>query len=456
MPPEASPPAPAGAGERLNDWLVAVLVVALLVASLMATAETALTSVSRVRLRARAEGGDRKARLIERLHSNPGGYLSTILVLNTVGVVLATSAATILAQNRFGPSAAFWASLALSVLVLLFCEIGPKSYALQHNERVSDGLAGIVSFATTVLRPVVVVLTVTSSGLTRLLPGQGGRRTPFLTESELKALVSASSDEGVVEEEEREMIHGVLEMTDKPAREVMVPRVQMVALEEDASLDEAVELVLERGHSRIPVYAETIDNITGILYAKDLLRSLAAPGPHTVGSLARPPTFVPEAKRLGELLQEMQRAKVHMVVVVDEYGGTAGLVTIEDVLEEIVGPIRDEYDQSEIEDIEIVSPREALLSGSTSLDDVNDVLNLELRGEDFDSVGGLVYSLLGRIPVVGDEVSPVAGTVLRVEAIDRQAIRTVRLVLDRDLEVTTREPEPEPGAEPARGAQPSA
>ncbi len=420
----------------MTPWLIAVLAVALVVAALSATAETSLTSVSRLRVKARAEEGDPRAIQIEKLHSNPGGYLGAILVANTIALVLASSSATLLAAQRFGTGAAFWSALALAGLVLLFCEIGPKAYALQHNEEVARIVAPPVSFATRVLGPLVTVLTWITSGITRLLPGEGGRRTPFLTEEELKALVSASSDEGVVEEEEREMIHGVLEMTDKPVREVMVPRVQMVALTRGASLDEAVQVVLDHGHSRIPVYDDTIDNIIGVVYAKDLLRARGpGPSPDGVGALARPATFVPEAKRLGELLQEMQRAKVHLVVVVDEYGGTAGLVTIEDVLEEIVGPIRDEYDLAEQEEIQMLSPVEAVLSGSASLDDVNEVLHLRLEGEDFDSVGGLVYSLLGRIPSIGDRVDAGDGVTITVESIDRQAIQSVRLTRDTPFQI---------------------
>ena len=421
----------------MTGWLIGVLVTALLLAAASATAETSLTSVSRIRVRARREEGDRRAAMIERLHSDPGGYLGTILVANTLALVLASSSATLLAAHQFGTGGAFWSALGLALLVLLFCEIGPKAYALQHNEQVARAVVGPVTFATRILGPLVHALTWITSLLTRLLPGEGGRRTPFLTEEELKAVVSASSEEGVVEEEEREMIHGVLEMTDKPVREVMVPRVQMVALANDASLEEAIATVLEHGHSRIPVYEETIDNITGVVYAKDLLRARGLGGstPESVAVLARPATFVPEAKRLGELLQEMQIAKIHLVVVVDEYGGTAGLVTIEDVLEEIVGPIRDEYDLAEQEEIQLLSPSVAMLTASASLDDVNDLLHLHLEGEDFDSVGGLVYSLLGRIPSVGDVVAAGDGITITVESIDRQAIQTVRLNRDRPFEV---------------------
>jgi CBS domain containing-hemolysin-like protein len=421
----------------MSGWLVAVLVVALVVAGLSATAETSLTSVNRIRLRARRSEGDPRAATVERLHRNPAGYLGTILVTNTLALMLASSSATLLAEQHLGEGAALWAAVALAILVLLFCELGPKTYALQHSEAMSRRVAPPVALLTRALSPLVTVLTAISAVFFRLLPGEGGRRNPFLTEEELKELVLASEQEGIVEEEEREMIHGVLEMTDKPVREVMVPRVQMVALPSDSTVDEAIAEIREHGHSRIPVYEETVDNITGVIYAKDLLGNAGAKGPaqSRVGSLARAPTFVPEAKRLGELLQEMQLAKTHLALVVDEYGGTAGLVTIEDLLEEIVGPIRDEYDLAEQEEVQLIGPNEALVSASVSLDDVNELLHLKLEGEDFDSVGGLVYAHLGRIPSVGDSVDAGGGIIITVEAIDRRAIRTVRLSSERTFAV---------------------
>lgn len=433
----------------MSGWLVGVLVVALVVAGLSATAETSLTSVSRIWLRGRRAEGDTRAALVEKLHRNPSGYLGTILVSNTLAVMLASSSATLLAEQHIGAGAAIWSAVALAILVLLFCEIGPKTYALQHSESMARRVARPVALATRLLNPLVSVLTAISAVFFRVLPGEGGRRNPFLTEEELKELVLASEQEGVVEEEEREMIHGVLEMTDKPVREVMVPRVQMVALPADSTVTETIAEIREHGHSRIPVYEETIDNITGVIYAKDLLATLGGSSPPQVGSLARPPTFVPEAKRLGELLQEMQLAKIHLAVVVDEYGGTAGLVTIEDVLEEIVGPIRDEYDLAEQEEVQLVGPKEALVSASVSLDDVNELLSLHLEGEDFDSVGGLVYAHLGRIPSVGDVVDAGDGITITVEAIDRRAIRTVRITSVHPFPVETEGPPASPDAAPA-------
>ncbi len=410
--------------------LVAILVVALLAAAFTASAETSLTAVSRIRLRARREEGDRAAAAIERLHRRPNRYLGAILVLNTVAVIVASTAATLLAVQSFGSAAAFWSTIALSVLVLVACEIGPKTYALAHTERVARALVRPISALTVLLGPLVSLLTLLPHLVTRL--GRGGPvpRGPFLSEDELKLLVAVGEEEGVVEEGEREMIHGIFEMTDKAVREVMVPRVEMAAVDASRPLGDAVQLVLTHGHSRIPVYEETIDNIVGVVYAKDLLRArtLAAGAREPqLREVARPAVFTPESKRVGELLHEMQVANVHLVIVVDEYGGTAGLATIEDVLEEIVGPIRDEYDQAEAEEVQLIGPAEALVSGRAALDDVNELLHLELAGDDFDSLGGYVYARLGRIPAVGDTLDVADGITLTVEAVRRQSIRTIRV-----------------------------
>jgi len=447
---------PGPGGRRVSWGLVAALVVALLAAAFAASAETSLTSLSRLRLRARREEGDPAAAAIERLHRRPNGYLGAILVTNTVAVIVASTAATLLAVQSFGRSAAFWSTVALSVVVLMACEIGPKTYALQHSERVARVLVRPVAVLTLVLGPLVALLTAVPGLLTRVGAGGSAARGPFLSEGELKMLVAVGEEEGVVEEGEREMINGIFEMTDKAAREVMVPRVEMAAIEVARPLEEAIQLVLTHGHSRIPVYEETIDNIVGVVYAKDLLRArtraAAGSGEPALREVARRATFTPESKRVGELLHEMQRANVHLVIVVDEYGGTAGLATIEDVLEEIVGPIRDEYDQAEAEEVQILAPAEALVSARASLDDVNEILRLQLSGDDFDSLGGYVYARLGRIPTVGDTIDVGDDVTLTVEAVRRQSIRTIRVRSRRpfgppDLE----EPEHEPERDPAPG-----
>jgi putative hemolysin len=257
---------------------------------------------------------------------------------------------------------------------------------------------------------------------------RGAVPRPFVTEEELRLLMVVGEQQGVVEQEERQMMLGVLEMTDKPVREVMVPRVDVVGAEAERTVAEVVELIVEHGHSRIPVYEETIDNIVGVVYAKDLLRQ-HADRESQVKALVREAYFTPEAKRVGELLHEMQVRKVHIAIVVDEYGGTAGIVTMEDLFEEIVGPIRDEYDIAEEEEVQFLSDREVLLSARVSIDDVRELLHLDIEDTDADSIGGVVYERLGEIPKPGATVT-VGSARIRVESVKRQSIRTLRVTSD--------------------------
>jgi len=404
-----------------------LLIVALFLAAFAASAETSLTTVSKLRMRTLAEEGNRGARRIVRLHADPNAYLSTILTVNTVALILASQAAVLLAAERFPRLPEFVITIVLSVIALVACEILPKSLALRFNEPVALTLARPVGWLVGVLRPVVGALTWVSKVIVRAATRDRDVRGPFVTEAELKMLVSVSEQEGVVEQEERQMIHGVLELTDKVAREVMVPRVDVAALEAGSSVEDLVALIIETGHSRIPVYETTIDNVVGIVYAKDVLRPLAEPGV-TLRSIAREPYFTPEAKRAGELLHDMQARKVHIAIVVDEYGGTAGLVTIEDLIEEIVGEIRDEYDLTEPEEVQFLSDNEALVSGRLGLTDANELLHLDIdTGEvDADSIGGFVYEQLGEIPKPGATFT-VGDTTFTVESVRRQSISSVRI-----------------------------
>ena len=407
---------------------VALLIVSLFSAAFAAAAETSLTSVSRLRMRTLAEEGNRRARRVEALHSRPNEYLSTILTVNTAAVTVATTSTTVIAVERGGHSIpeALVTGL-LTAFLLVFCEIAPKSLALRFNERIALLLGGPVSTLTTALRPVVGALTFLA-GLIVRTAARGAVPGPFVTEEELRMLVVMGEQQGVVEQEERQMITGILEMTDKPVREVMVPRVDVVGAEDDKTVAEVTRMVVASGHSRIPVYEETVDNVIGVVYAKDLLRHHDDQS-RPVRSLVREAYFTPEAKKVGELLHDMQERKVHMAIVVDEYGGTAGIVTIEDLIEEIVGPIRDEYDILEQEEVQFLSDNEVLMSARVSVDDARDLLHLDIDETDADSIGGLVYERLGEIPKPGATVT--VGTArITVETVRRQAIRTVRITSD--------------------------
>ncbi|MFN2581657.1 MAG: hemolysin family protein, partial [Candidatus Dormibacteria bacterium] len=247
-------------------------------------------------------------------------------------------------------------------------------------------------------------------------------------------LVHVGEQEGVVEHEERQMIQGILEMTDKAAREVMVPRVDVVAVDvNEATVNDVIKVIMEHGYSRIPLFNETMDDIVGVVYAKDLLRhGVRSDDRRSLRELAREPYFTPDAKRVGELLHEMRERKVHIAVVVDEHGGTAGIVTLEDLIEEIVGPIRDEYDLREQEEVQILSDNEVLMSGRFALDDAREVLNLEIGESEADTIGGLVYERLGEIPKAGDTLQLGRATLV-VEAIRGRRILTVRITSPEPL-----------------------
>jgi CBS domain containing-hemolysin-like protein len=429
---------------------VVLLVLGLLVAAFAAAAETSLTSVSRLRMRSLAEEGDRRAHRVVALHNDPNGYLSTILTLNTAAVTVATTASTLLALRHDSHVSDALVTGLLTAFLLVFCEIAPKSLALRFNERFALALASPVAALTVVLRPIIVVLTAVAALLVRTA-ARGTVPRPFVTEEELRLLMVVGEQQGVVEQEERQMMMGVLEMTDKPVREVMVPRVDVVGADDEKTVGEVVDLIMQHGHSRIPVYEETVDNVVGVVYAKDLLR-FREMHDQPVKKLMREAYFTPEAKRVGELLHEMQVRKVHIAIVVDEYGGTAGIVTMEDLFEEIVGPIRDEYDIAEQEEVQFLSDSEVLMSARVSIDDARELLHLDIEDTDADSIGGLVYERLGEIPKPGATVS-VGDARITVETVRRQSIRTLRVTSDRPFHQRDVRRDEENGAAEPREAQ---
>lgn len=389
------------------DWALLIgLFVALLVAAASAAAETALTSISHIRMRNLAEEGDVKAQRIRRILEHPDTFLSTILVVSNISVITASTLATIIAVSVDFSFAEVISTVLLSIIVLIFCEITPKTAAVQNPERVARFLLRPLEFVSAILKYVVIALTGITNGLLRLFGVNAHHRGPFMTEDELRLMVEVGKEEGVLEEDEREMIHNVFDLGDTAAREVMVPRIDMVTVEADDALDDATQIIMQGGFSRIPVYDDSINDIIGVLYAKDLLRVLAGgQAPQKIRQLPlRSAYFVPESKRLDDLLHEMQRQRVHMAVVVDEYGAVVGLVTIEDVVEEIIGDIKDEYDKEE-QIFEQVSDTEFLVDAKISVDDLNERIDADLPAQDYDTLGGFVYTQLDKIPAVGDVVT---------------------------------------------------
>ncbi len=389
-------------------WLqLIIMVVALLLCSIASAAETALTSISRIKLKNLLEEGDQMAAKIENMLAEPNIFLSTILVVNSIAVIVASSMATALALRFTASFGELLSSVVISLIVLIFCEITPKTAAVQNPLRWARVLVGPVRIAAWLLRPLVLSLNVVTSVFVRLMGGHIKHKGPFVTEEELRLLVTVSEEEGVLEQEETEMIRSIFAFADTTAREVMVPRIDMVTLSSEVTVTQAVDLALQGGFSRIPVYEDAVgvDEIIGILYTKDMLRQLREGHDNDpIRNLLRSAYFVPETKKLDDLLREIRQNRIHMAIIVDEYGSVGGLVTIEDLVEEIVGDIQDEYDHEEIP-YEKVNENEYIINAKMSIYEFNELMDTKLADVDYETIGGFVYSQLDKIPGVGDTIS---------------------------------------------------
>jgi len=319
-------------------------------------------------------------------------------------------------------------SVALSVVLLIVAEVTPKTFALAHAERVALAAAVPVDRLASFLGPILWSVTIVSRALT------GGRaaRAPYLTEEELLAALHVSEEAGVIEEQEHQMIHGIIEIGDKTVREIMIPRTDIVAVDREAQLRDIVKLFKQHRHTRMPVFEHDIDHVVGLIHTKDLLLfyTLSSSRKFDMDKVLRPIEFTPEQKKVDELLNDMRTKKVHMMIVVDEYGGTAGLVTLEDLLEEIVGEIRDEYDTAEQEDLVIINDHEARVDAGFPLEELNERLHLGIEESgDYDSVGGYVHSVLGKIAEEGDSFQSGRAKWI-VEKVKGRRIETIRLVAE--------------------------
>jgi CBS domain containing-hemolysin-like protein len=408
----------------MSDLRVLVFAVSVVVLFLSATAQASIVYIDRARLRHMLEEGTPRASALMRLLDEQTSTLSTILVVYTLSLCAAAAVAFWIDLDVWSASQP-WVAIALAafqLLILLLAQFLGRVLAVARPERVALTFVRPVELLIRVLFIFLVPLNMLDRRVRALLGVQGGL-TPADAEDRLRHLVEGNTD---LEEDEREMIASVIELGEQPVREVMVPRIDIVAAAEKATVREALDSIVESGHSRIPIYSGTIDNITGVVYAKDLLKFLRD-GQQTapVQPLAREPSYVPETKKVDELLHEMQQRHVHVAVVIDEYGGTAGLITIEDLIEEIVGEIQDEYDVEEAM-IEEVSDDEALFDARVSIRDVNDTLDLDIDDEDFDTLGGLLYHELGKVPNAGDEVR-VDGARVKVLSTTGRRVRKVRV-----------------------------
>ncbi|MCI8576277.1 MAG: HlyC/CorC family transporter [Lachnospiraceae bacterium] len=410
-----------------------VIVLALLALSaFFSSAETALTTVNKMRVRTLAEAGNKDALILTKVIEDPGKMLSTVLVGNNIVNLSASSMMTTLTMELFGSKAVGIATGILTLLILVFGEIIPKNVSNLYSETTALKYARIISFLMFVLTPVIYLVNQIALGLLLLLGMDPNKKKEAITEDELRTIVEVSHEEGVIESEERKMINNVFDFGDSVAKDVMVPRIDMVMVDVDSSFEELLDVFREERFTRIPVYEESTDNVIGIINMKDLL--LADKNrPFSIRDFLREPMYTYEYKKTAELMMEMRGTLSNMVIVLDEYGATAGLITLEDMLEEIVGEIRDEYDEDEEDEIREIAPDEYLVQGSTKLDDLNDRLGLSLESQDYDSIGGLVIGLLEHLPEEGESVDH-GNLRLLVEHVEKNRIEKVRIEIHKEQE----------------------
>ena len=374
--------------------------VLLLLSAFFSGSETALLSLDRLRVKYLVQKKRRGADRLELLLNHPDRLLGTILVGNNLVNIAASVFATTLLVQLFGERGELLTILILTPLLLIFSEISPKSYAAQSPEKVSFLVLRPILLVMWLISPVVWLVIGVSRLLTRMFSGEVER--PIISEDEIRSIISVGEEAGVVAKEKRRMLHGVFELAQIQVRDVMIPRTEVVGLEVSSSYEQVLRLAQEAHHSRFPVYEGSLDNVVGIIHSKDILNFVDQPEGFFLRQLARPPYFVPESKRIETLLQSFRRKKVHLAVVVDEYGGVEGIVTLEDIFEEIVGEIQDEYDVEE-ELIRELSPGRLLIDGSVSLRVLNRRFRLNLAEEHSNTLAGFLLRVLGQIPCEGDE-----------------------------------------------------
>ena len=419
---------------------ILILLVLLLLSGIFSSAETALTTYNKIRMRALADvevalPNGSVGPLLDIMDYISNSFmmplislLSTILIGNNIVNTAVASLATTIAY-RLGGTAVAIASGLMTLLILLFGEITPKTMATIHAEKMSLFYAPVINIFMKIMTPFIFIVNGLSTGLLMLLRIDPNAKDNTMTEAELRSVVNVSHQDGVIESDEKEMIYNVFDLGDAIAKDVMVPRVNVTFADIDSSYDELIDLFREDKFTRLPVYQETKDNVVGTINMKDLLLYDSKKSEFQIKDILREAYFTYEYKSISELLVEMRQASFNIAIVLDEYGETSGLITLEDILEEIVGEIHDEYDENEEENIKAVGKHEYIIEGSTNLDDLNDSLDLNLESEDYDSLGGFIIEKLDRLPKAGDSVSTEDGIRMVVEKLDKNRIETVHLYL---------------------------
>ena len=412
------------------------LVILLLLSSFFSSAETALTTVNKIRMRTLSESGNKKADRVLRVTGNSAKMLSAILIGNNIVNLSASSLATTLAVKIFGSVGAGIATGILTFLILIFGEVSPKTLATIHADKISLKISGIIEFLMFIFTPLILVINTFSMGFLMLLGVNPNDKDKAITEEELRTIVDVSQETGVIEDEERTMIHKLFDFGDAEAKEVMIPRIDMIFVDVNSTYDEVIEIFKEYKYTRLPVFEESTDRIVGVLNIKDLLllndnkdSEAEYRENFDIRNLMREAYFTFEHKNTADLFIEMRKSSLSLAIVLDEYGSTAGLITLEDLLEEIVGEIRDEYDSDEIDDITKISEREYLVLASANLEDVSRELELNLISEDYDTVGGYCLEQLDHLPEKNEVIVTEDEVLIRIESVDNNRIEKVYIKL---------------------------
>ena len=423
-----------------DTYQIIILLILLALSAFFSSNETALMSVNKIRLRSLADEGNKRAAMaLDILENQTPKLLSAILIGNNIVNISASSLATTLAYS-FGGYMVSIVTVILTVLILIFGEITPKNYATINSEKITLRYIPVFKFLMTIMTPVIFIINLFSRGVMRLMRVDPDAARKAMTEEELRTIVDVSHEDGVIESDEKEMIYNVFDLGDATAKDIMVPRVHVTFADVESTYDELIEIFREDKFTRLPVYKDSQNNIVGIINMKDLLL-YDKNEEFVIDRFLRKPHFTYETKSISDLLVEMKDSTFNIAIVLDEYGDMAGLITLEDILEEIVGEIHDEYDEKEDELVQKISDREYIIEGSMHLDDVNDHLNTELDSEDYDSLGGFIIEHLDRLPVAGDEVVTDDGIRLVVEKLDKNRIEKVHVYLPENLHKSNEEPE---------------
>ena len=424
-------------GPSETGQLIAIIIL-LCLSAFFSSSETALTTVNQIRMRTLADNGDKRAARVLHVTGNPGKMLSAILIGNNIVNLSASSISTSLAIHLFGNTGAGIATGILTFLILIFGEVTPKTMATIKADSMSLTAAAPIGFLMKILTPVIFIINKLSLGLMFLLHVNIKDAQKKMTEEELRTIVDVSQENGVIEHEERDMIHNLFDFGDAEAKEIMVPRIDMSFVQADATYQEVLDIFRQDMFTRLPVYEDSTDNVIGIINMKDFLLQNDTPE-FSVRNLLREPYFTYEHKNTADLFLEVRKSSISLAIVLDEYGVTAGLITLEDLLEEIVGEIRDEYDADEEDDITRISDREFYVLGSANLNDVSEALSLHFTSDDYDTIGGYCLGLLDHLPEKNEIILTDNNILLRIDRMEKNRIERIYIRLPEPLEETSSE-----------------